>query len=119
MGNTPKIAIIGAGSVVWARNVLGDIMSWPELKEPHLALMDIDAGRLSIAERLARKVAVALDARPRITRHLTRKPALEGADYVLNSIQVGGFASTKIDFDIPENSLIRVGMNATAEIIVE
>lgn len=107
MANTPKIAIVGAGSVVWTRNVLGDIMSWPELKEPHLALMDIDADRLAVAGQLARKVADALDAKPRITTHLTRKPALEGADYVLNSIQVGGFASSKIDFDIPRKHGLR------------
>ena len=107
MANTPKIAIVGAGSVVWTRNVLGDIMSWPELKEPHLALMDIDADRLSVAKQLARKVADALDAKPRITTHLTRKPALEGADYVLNSIQVGGFPSSKIDFDIPRKHGLR------------
>ncbi len=101
MAHTPKIAIIGAGSVVWARNVLGDILSWPELKQTHLALMDIDPGRLTISEHMAHRIADTLSAAPKVTTHRSRRPALEDADYVLNAIQVGGFASTKIDFDIP------------------
>jgi alpha-galactosidase len=98
----PKIAMIGAGSVVFARSLLGDIMSWPELKEPHIALMDINPDRLEVAELMAKKVAEALGARPKITAHKTRQPALEGADYVINTIQVGGFPATKIDFDVPK-----------------
>ncbi len=101
MANKPKIAMIGAGSVVFAQNLLGDIMSWPELQEPHIALMDINPDRLRVAERMAKKVAAAVGARPKITAHRTRKPALDGADYVINTIQVGGFPATKIDFEIP------------------
>jgi len=102
MAKSPKIAMIGAGSVVFAQHLLMDIMSWPELKEPHLALMDIDADRLDVAERMAKKVAEAVGAKPIVTAHKTRKPALEGADYVINTIQVGGFPATKIDFEIPK-----------------
>jgi alpha-galactosidase len=101
MATGPKIAMIGAGSVVFAQHLLGDIMSWPELKEPELALMDIDADRLAVAEAMAGKVAAALDAKPEIKAYRTRKPALEGADYVINTVQIGGFPSTKIDFEIP------------------
>jgi alpha-galactosidase len=102
MANRPKIAMIGAGSVVFARHLLGDIMSWPEFKQPHIALMDINEDRLMVAERMAQKVAAAVEAEPLITAHKTRKPALDGADYVINTIQVGGFPATKLDFDIPE-----------------
>lgn len=102
MANTPKIAMIGAGSVVFAQHLLGDIMSWPELNEPHLALMDINPDRLAVAERMAHKLADALGAHPKITAHRTRKPALDGADYVINTIQVGGFPATKIDFEVPK-----------------
>lgn len=102
MANSPKIAMIGAGSVVFAQHLLGDIMSWPELKRPHIALMDIDPDRLSVAERMAHKLADALEAKPKITAHRTRKAALDGADYVINTIQVGGFPATKIDFEIPK-----------------
>ncbi len=109
MANKPKIAMIGAGSVVFAQHLLGDIMSWPELERPHIALMDIDPDRLAVAERMAQKVAAALGAKPKITAHRTRKPALDGADYVINTIQVGGFPATKIDFDIPK----RYGLQQT------
>jgi len=105
----PKIAMIGAGSVVFAQHLLGDIMSWPEFKEPHIALMDISSDRLAVAERMAGKLATALGAHPKITTHKTRKPALEGADYVINTIQVGGFAATKIDFEVPR----RYGLQQT------
>lgn len=102
MAKGPKIAMIGAGSVVFAQNLLGDIMSWPELKEPEIALMDINPDRLAVAELMAKKVAEAVGAHPTITAHKTRKPALEGADYVINTIQVGGFPATQTDFDIPK-----------------
>jgi alpha-galactosidase len=93
--------MIGAGSVVFAQHLLGDIMSWPELMEPELALMDIDADRLAVAEAMAGKVAEAVGAKPEIKAYKTRKPALDGADYVINTVQIGGFPSTKIDFEIP------------------
>jgi alpha-galactosidase len=102
MANRPKIAMIGAGSVVFAQSLLGDILSWPELKEPHLALMDIDPDRLAVAGLMAKKVAAAVEARPEITVHKTRPPALDGADYVITTMQVGGFPATKIDFDVPK-----------------
>ncbi len=102
MAESPKIAMIGAGSVVFAQHLLGDIMSWPEFEDPHIALMDIDADRLAVAERMAHKLAEALGAKPRVTAHRTRKPALDGADYVINTIQVGGFAATKLDFEVPK-----------------
>ncbi|HEV7237458.1 MAG TPA: alpha-glucosidase/alpha-galactosidase, partial [Ktedonobacteraceae bacterium] len=76
----PKIAMIGAGSVVFTLNLLGDILSFPELAEVDIALMDIDAERLRIAEIMARKVAVALGAHPTITAYADRKAALAGAD---------------------------------------
>ena len=107
MPNKPKIAMIGAGSVVFARSLLGDIMSWPELKRSHIALMDINPERLQVAERMAHKVAAAVEASPTITAHRTRRPALEGADYVINTIQVGGFPATRIDFDLPKKYGLR------------
>ena len=98
----PKIALIGAGSVVFARHMLGDILSFPELAESEIALMDIDPERLRVAEIMARKLAEAVGAHPKITAHLERKPALKGCDYVINMVQIGGFESTLIDFNIPK-----------------
>lgn len=103
----PKIAFIGAGSVVFTLNLLGDILTFPELAESEIALMDIDDERLRIAEIMARKVADSLGAHPKITAYSERKAALDGADYVINTIQVGGYPSTVIDFDIPKKYGLR------------
>ncbi len=97
----PKIAMIGAGSVVFTKNLLGDILSFPELGQAHIALHDIDPARLEAGERMARWTANKLGAQPTITASLDRRAALDGADYVINMIQVGGHAATMIDFDIP------------------
>src|SRR6266705_104378 len=105
----PKIAMIGAGSVVFTLNLLGDILSFPELAECEIALMDIDPERLRIAEIMARKVADALGAHPKITAYADRKAALDGADYAINTIQVGGVPSPLIDFEMPK----RYGLQQT------
>ena len=103
-----KITFIGAGSTVFAKNLLGDILSFPELAEAEIALFDIDAERLKTSEIVARKVADALGAKPTITATTDREKALDGADYALNMIQVGGYKpSTVIDFDIPKKYGLR------------
>jgi alpha-galactosidase len=104
----PKIAMIGAGSTVFAKNLLGDILSFPELAESHVALMDIDAERLRVSEIVAHKVGTAVGSHPKITAHTDRRAALEGADYVINMIQVGGYEpGTVIDFEIPKKYGLR------------
>ena len=105
----PKITFIGAGSVVFTYNLLGDIFSFPELAGSEIALMDIDPERLRIAEMMAHKVAERLGAHPTIKAYQDRKEALESADYAINTIQVGGYPSTQIDFDIPK----RYGLQQT------
>jgi alpha-galactosidase len=103
-----KIALIGAGSVVFAKNLIGDVLSFPELADCHIALMDIDADRVRVAQRMAEKVAAALKATPIITAHTERLAALRGADYVINTIQVGGYRpSTVIDFEVPKRHHLR------------
>ena len=98
-----KITFIGAGSTVFAKNLLGDILSFPELADAEIALFDIDAERLKTSEIVAHKVADALGAKPTITATTDREAALDGADYALNMIQVGGYRpSTVIDFEIPK-----------------
>jgi alpha-galactosidase len=96
-----KVAFIGAGSVVFTKNLLGDILAFPELRDVEIALHDIDADRLATAEAMARYVAGACGARPTISAHLDRRAALEGADFVLNMVQVGGHRATLLDFEIP------------------
>jgi alpha-galactosidase len=96
-----KIAMIGAGSVVFSKNLIGDILSLQEFKHVTLALMDIDAERLEVARRVALKTAAAAGASPNIEATTDRRAALSGADFVINMVQVGGHASTLIDFEIP------------------
>jgi len=104
----PKIALIGAGSVVFAKNLLGDILTFPELRGCHIALMDIDAERLRVSERMTHKLAAALHATPIITAHVERIDALRAADYVINTIQVGGYRpSTLVDFEVPKQHRLR------------
>src|SRR5258706_15420202 len=103
-----KIAFIGAGSTVFARNLLGDILGHDELAESEIALFDIDAERLATSELVARRVADALDAPSKITATTDRRSALHGADYAINMIQVGGYEpATVVDFEVPKRFGLR------------
>jgi alpha-galactosidase len=104
----PKITLIGAGSTVFAKNLLGDILSFPELADSHIALMDINDERLATSSVVAHKVAEAVGAKPEITTHTDRLTALDGADYAINMIQVAGYKpGTEIDFEIPKKYGLR------------
>jgi alpha-galactosidase len=107
MSRQPKIAFIGAGSVVFTKNLLGDILSFPELQECTISLHDINAERLETAEAIARWTANELGATPRIEAHLDRRAALDGAGYAVNMVQVGGHRATLLDFDIPKKYGLR------------
>ena len=104
---SPKIAFVGAGSVTFTKNLLGDILAFPELAESEIVLHDIDEERLETARVLAERVGEALGARPRVTTSLDRRTALDGADYVINSVQVGGHAATVRDYEIPARHGVR------------
>jgi len=97
----PVIAFVGAGSVEFTRELLFDILAMPELAGAELRLHDIDSGRLETADRVARRVAGQLGAAPTVSTHLALGPALDGADFVVNSVNVGGHAATLTDFDVP------------------
>lgn len=104
----PKITFIGAGSTVFAKNLLGDILGFPELAQSEIVLHDIDAERLRTSEIVAHKVAEAVDAKPTITTTLDRRESLDGADYAICMIQVGGYKpSTVVDFEIPKKYGLR------------
>ena len=96
------ISFVGAGSVVFTKDLLGDLFSFPELHGATVRLHDIDPDRLDTAVAMARWTAQECGADPsRIEGHADRRAALEGADYVLNMVQVGMFGSTKADLEIP------------------
>jgi alpha-galactosidase len=104
----PKITFIGAGSTVFAKNLLGDILAYPELHDSTITLFDIDADRLATSEIVARKVASIRGACPTIEATTDRRKALAGADYAICMIQVGGYKpSTVIDFEIPKKYGLR------------
>jgi len=101
--------MIGAGSVVFCKNLTGDILSYPEFKNATLAYMDIDKERLEVGAALCKKVGQALGANPTIIATQNRREALEGADFVINMVQIGGMDSTLVDFEIPR----KYGLNFT------
>jgi alpha-galactosidase len=104
----PKITFIGAGSTVFAKNLLGDVLSFPELAEATISLHDIDEERLRTSEIVAHKVAEALGARPTIEATTDRRASLDGADYAICMIQVGGYEpATVVDFEIPKKYGLR------------
>lgn len=111
-----RIALVGAGSVEFTRNLLGDFLSYPELRTAEIVLHDIDPDRLATAERMARWTAAALGAEPRIETHLDRRDALRGADFVVNTIQVGGARATELDFSIPASYGLRYTINDTINV---
>lgn len=97
----PKITFIGAGSVEFTGMLINDILRYDELNQATLSLYDIDQERLDTAEAVARDTARQLGADPSVETHLDRKAALDGADYAINMIQVGGHRATLIDHEIP------------------
>jgi alpha-galactosidase len=103
-----KITFIGAGSTIFAKNLIGDILSFPELAGSTISLFDIDRERLHTSEIVAHKLAQALEAHPVIEATTDRRKALDGADYAICMIQVGGYKpSTVIDFEIPKKYGLR------------
>src|SRR5688500_16393564 len=120
MGETPmlrrrtirvmiKVAMIGAGSVVFSKNLTGDILSYPEFRDATFSYMDVDRERLDVGAALCRKVAKALGATPKIEATQERRAALRDADFVINMVQIGGMDSTLVDFEIPR----KYGLNVT------
>ena len=107
-----KITFMGAGSTVFAKNVLGDCMLTPVFHDAEIALYDIDAQRLEESYLLITKLNENInEGRATIKKYHdipNRKDALRGADFVVNAIQVGGYEPcTVIDFDIPKKYGLR------------
>ena len=99
-----KICFIGAGSTIFAKNVLGDAMLTPSLQDAEIALFDIDEKRLKESELMLQTINKNSNQnRAKIQSFSDRKEALKDANFVINAIQVGGYKpSTVIDFEIPK-----------------
>ena len=107
----PKITFMGAGSTVFAKNVLGDSMMTPALAESTIALYDIDAQRLQDSRMMLENINRNNGNKARVEAYLgveNRKDALRGANYVVNAIQVGLYdPCTIIDFEVPKKYGLR------------
>ncbi len=107
----PKITFMGAGSTVFAKNVLGDSMMSPALAESTIALYDIDANRLNESKMMLDVINKNNGSKAKIEAYLgveQRKDALRGANYVVDAIQVGGYDPCTItDFEIPKKYGLR------------
>lgn len=108
----PKITFIGAGSTVFAKNILGDVMCTEALQQAEIALYDIDKTRLEESASILRALNKKINkSRATITTYLgtgQRRKALQGAQFVVNAIQVGGYdPATIIDFEIPKEFGLR------------
>jgi alpha-galactosidase len=108
-----RIVFVGAGSVQFTSNLLGDLLAYRELRDVELVMHDIDPDRLRTAERISHWTAEAMGASPRISAHLDRREALAGADAVIDTIQVGGAAATQLDFEVPGRYGLRYTINDT------
>jgi alpha-galactosidase len=105
----PKICLVGAGSTVFAQNILGDVLSTPSDHDYVISLFDIDPERLKTSEIVARRICEALKlSSVRIEATLDRRQALRGADFVILMMQVGGYKpATVTDFEVPKKYGLR------------
>jgi len=96
-----RIAFIGAGSVGFTRKLVKDVLLVPELRDTHFALHDINADNLDRVARLLQKEVDANKLPAKISSHLDRRAALDGAKYVVNATRIGGLDAFATDIDIP------------------
>jgi len=97
-----KITFVGAGSVVFTKNLLQDLSLYPEFNQVEISLMDIDEIRLKIAQKVAEEIKEKRNKNWKINAYLELGPAIKNSDYVINTVQIGGIPATYVDFDIPE-----------------
>ena len=97
----PKLTMIGAGSAVFARQIIADILAVDGLDTGVFALVDIDAERLVLARQIAERLVDRSGRRWKVEASTDRGEVLPGSDYVVNSIEVAGLQNVRTDYDIP------------------
>jgi alpha-galactosidase len=97
----PKITFIGAGSLVFTRNLCSDILLAPSLQDSTISLMDIDPGRLEESRKITQSIVDRRKLPAKIEATTERKIALRDADYVITTFQQGGLEAYKLDIEIP------------------
>ena len=104
----PKIAFIGAGSTVFMKNIVGDVLQWEALKGVHFSLMDINEQRLLESEMVFKKLVSSLEVQATYSLHTNQKEALREANFVVVAFQIGGFEPcTVTDFEVPKKYGLR------------
>ena len=103
----PTIVFLGAGSVVFTRQLATDLLRFPDLPPLTLVLHDIGAERLEVARGTVENIALQLGRPVEVRASLDRREALAGADFVINMIQVGGIAATRVDLELPARRGLR------------
>ncbi|GCE22699.1 alpha-galactosidase [Dictyobacter kobayashii] len=96
-----KITFMGAGSTVFARQLMTDILNIDGLNEGTFALVDIDAGRLELAHQIAEKLVAHSGRNWKVESSTNRRDVLAGTNFLINTIEVAGMANVRYDFDIP------------------
>ncbi len=106
----PKITFVGAGSTVFMKNIVGDVLQRPALAGATIALMDVNRERLDESAIVARKLAKTLDVPAKVETYTDQRQALTGADFVVVAFQIGGYEPcTVTDFEVPK----KFGLRAT------
>ncbi len=108
-----KVVLNGAGSAEFTKELLGDLLGFPELAGSTIALHDVNPDRLATGEAIARATLEALGTEARIETQGDRRAALDGADHVISMIRVGGHEGLRLDFDIPARHGMRQAMADT------
>src|ERR1700721_3842119 len=98
----PKITLIGAGSMVFTRNLCNDILLAPSLRGCTISLMDIDPERLEQSRQIVQSIADRRKLPTKIEASTDRKSAIRNADYVITTFQQGGLEAYKTDIEIPQ-----------------
>ena len=97
-----KIVFIGSGSIIFVKNLIGDCLLTSCLADAEYALLDIDAEKLALSERMLQRLNESVNSgRAHIRAYTSQKEALRGADFVISAIQVGGYRRVVPDFEIP------------------
>ena len=112
----PQITFLGAGSVVFTRQLITDLLRFPDLPTLDIALHDIHDERLEVARLTVLNVARQLGRDVRVTASADRRAALAEADFVINMIQVGGIDATKVDLELPASRGLRQTIGDTTGI---
>jgi len=108
MNRNPRIAFIGAGSTVFMKNIIGDVLQRPALTGATIALMDINPERLAESEIVASKLVATLGVPAKIETHSDQRRALDKADFVVVAFQIGGYEPcTVTDFEVPKKYGLR------------